>query len=59
MTLYRATCTCGYRGRTFSDPNAADQHAESHAMKFDPHSGGRTDARRHRTDVETIEKETK
>lgn len=50
-TTYRATCTCGYKGRTFRDPNAADEHAESHAMKFDPFSGGRTDGRRHFTQV--------
>lgn len=59
MTLYRAICTCGYRGRTFSDPNAADEHAENHARKFDPFSGGRTDTRPHRTDVETIKKGAK
>jgi hypothetical protein len=51
-TLYRAICTCGYKGRAFRDPNAADVHAESHGRRFDPFQGGRSDGHRHRTEVE-------
>jgi hypothetical protein len=52
--LYRAVCPCGYKGRAFSDPNAADVHAENHARKFDPYQGGKSDSRRHRTQVEAV-----
>lgn len=52
MATYRAVCSCGYRGRTFTDPNRADEHAEIHAMKNDPCQGGRSDGRNHRTSVE-------
>lgn len=50
-TTYRAACTCGYKGRTFRDPNAADEAAENHAMKYDTFSGGKSDGRHHHTSV--------
>lgn len=56
MTTYQAICSCGYRGRSLKNPNAAVVIAENHGMKFDPFQGGRSDGRRHRTDVQEVTK---
>ena len=50
-TNYQATCTCGYKGRKYRDGNAAIEAAENHAAKYVSEFGGRSDGRRHRTDV--------
>lgn len=52
--FYRATCTCGHKGRKVSDGNYATEMAENHASKFDPRQGGRSDGRRHHVDVEEV-----
>lgn len=53
-TTYQAICTCGYKGRTFQDPNAADEAAENHAISTDPFQGGRNGGRKHHTSVQEV-----
>lgn len=53
-TTYRGTCTCGWKGRTFRDPNAADEAAENHAIRTDQYQGGYSNGRRHTTSVEEV-----
>lgn len=49
--MYYYTCTCGYVGRRVTDPNYASETAENHERKHDPHQGGKSDGRTHRTTV--------
>lgn len=53
---YRATCTCGHKGRWFINPNDAVTASENHAGKFDHFQGGKPDGRKHTPDVEETEK---
>lgn len=51
---YQAICTCGYKGRIFQNPNAADEAAENHAISTDPFQGGRNNGRKHHTSVKEV-----
>lgn len=53
---YRATCTCGYKGKWFINPNDAVAAEENHAIKYDTHQGGRSDGRKHHTNLQEMQK---
>lgn len=52
---YRATCSCGYRGRWFVNGNDAAAAEDNHNFRLMPENGGRHDGRRHFTSVEEME----
>lgn len=54
---YRATCTCGYRGRWFKNPNDATQAEDTHLLNVQASRGRLYDrsGKNHCTDLEEKE----
>jgi len=53
---YRATCSCGYKGRIFIDPNAAVEASENHGYSSRENKKYDLTGCNHKVDVQEITK---